>query len=306
MPELPEVETVRRGLLPHVAGASVREVVTGDTKILQVDPEILRHELRGQQIQALRRRGKYLVFEMDRHYWILHLGMTGQLTLRLPERADQPFVRHPVTGLERTVQHSPDRHTHLRIALSGGKELLFRDTRKFGKVFLLERSTEVLASFFSRLGMEPFTPGYNLHSFLEALRNRNVRIKSLLLDQSFVAGVGNIYADEALFEARIHPERRVRSLRRWEKLALYEAIPEVLRRGIDSGGTSFRDFVNGDGEPGNHLEELKVYGRQGEPCRRCGAVIVKIVVTQRGTHFCPACQPRRRVHRRTEATNPEN
>ena len=291
MPELPEVETVRRGLEPHVVGGIIDDIQVGDSKIFQIEPHLLLEQIRGQKILGLSRRGKYLIFELERHYLIFHFGMTGQLTFRDPNRSDsEGFKRHPVTGLQRTRQHAPDRHTHLQIHLRQGGAILFRDIRKFGKVFLIEKGE--VSVFFERLGMEPWTPDYNLKAFLQKFGNRKLAIKSLLLDQSFVAGVGNIYADEALFAAGIHPARKVRSLRKAEKESLFEAIPRVLEKGIEYGGTTLRDFVNSDGNTGNHQEKLQVYGRKGESCHRCGTLIQRIVISQRSSSFCPACQPR--------------
>ena len=301
MPELPEVESIRRGLLSRVIGRSISEVVVGEPKPLQVDPVHLVREVTGQTIWELARRGKFLIFKLDRHFCIFHLGMTGQLTFRDPSRDDsKQFLQHPLTGLQRARQHAPDRHTHLQFLFDDATSLLFRDIRKFGKVFLIQRKEEALLAFFQRLGLEPFTSDYSLEAFLKRLGKRKLRVKSLLLDQSFVAGVGNIYADEALYEAGIHPARRVRSLRKKEKKELFQAIPRVLEQGIAYGGTSLRDYVNSDGEIGAYQEELQVYGRSGEPCYRCGSVIQKIVIGQRGTHFCPTCQLRagRRVRKR--------
>ena len=293
MPELPEVETIRRGLEPYAVGQRVVDVTAADCKIFKVEPARLLEDLPGQKIHELDRRGKFLIAGLDRHYLLFHFGMTGQLTFRHPDRPDSKgFHRHPVTGLQRTLQHAPDRHTHLHIHLEEGGALLFRDIRKFGKVFLFEKGENVLAQFFAGLGLEPFSPSYNLAAFLEGFRNRKLRIKSLLLDQRFVAGVGNIYADEALFRAGIHPARTVRSLRRWEKESLFEAIPAVLQEGIDHGGTSLRDYVQSDGEMGSHQENLKVYGQEGESCYQCEDPIQKMVMGQRGTHFCSICQPR--------------
>ena len=291
MPELPEVETVRRGLEPHVVGGFIEDIQVADSKILQVEPHRLLEQVQGQKILGLTRRGKFLIFELERHYLIFHFGMTGQLTFRDPNRSDSKgFKRHPVTGLQRTLQHAPDRHTHLQIHLRQGGAVLFRDIRKFGKVFLIEKGD--VSVFFERLGLEPWTPEYNLKAFLQKLRNRKLAIKSLMLDQSFVAGVGNIYADEALFASGIHPARKVRSLRKAEKESLFEAIPRVLERGIEYGGTTLRDFVNSDGRAGNHQEKLQVYGRKGESCHKCGTQIQKMVISQRGSCFCPTCQTR--------------
>ena len=293
MPELPEVETIRRGLEPYAVGQTVVDVTAADCKVFKVQPARLLEDLPGQRIHELDRRGKFLIAGLDRHYLLFHFGMTGQLTFRHPDRPDsEGFHRHPVTGLQRTLQHAPDRHTHLQIHLEEGGTLLFRDIRKFGKVFLFEKGKNVLPEFFGGLGLEPFTSSYNLPAFLEGFRNRKLRIKSLLLDQRFVAGIGNIYADEALFQAGVHPARTVRSLRRWEKESLFEAIPAVLQEGIEHGGTSLRDYVQSDGERGSHQENLKVYGQKGEPCYQCETAIQKIVMSQRGTHFCSTCQPR--------------
>ncbi len=298
MPELPEVETIRRGLSPRVIGRSICDLVMGRReavrRILQIDAQYLAREIRGQTVRDLSRRGKFLVFELDRHHLIIHLGMTGQLTFRDPAKADsRRFLRHPLTGLERASQHAPDKHTHLQFIFGEETALLFRDIRQFGKVFLVGKQEDVLSRFFAGLGVEPLTSSYRLEVFLHKLRRRKLRLKSLLLDQSFVAGVGNIYADEALFEAGLHPERRVGSLRRLEKEKLFEAIPRVLERGIVFGGTTLRDYVNSDGEKGSHQEELRIYGRADRPCYRCGSTVERVVISQRGSHFCPDCQPRR-------------
>ena len=295
MPELPEVETIRRGLLPRVLGLRIHRIEVGDRKIFQSDPSCLETELPGQIVHALRRRGKFLVFDLDRAHLVVHLGMTGQLTLRDPERVDDArFLRSPLTGLERARQHAPDRHTHLQVHFLDGHTLMLRDTRKFGKVHLLDRDGISLDQLFAHLGWEPLSSGYQLEPFLEKMKRRpRIQVKSLLLDQKFVAGIGNIYADEALFDAGIRPTRRVGSLRRYEKVRLFKSIPRVLEKGIFFGGTSLRDYVDSNGDVGRHQEELNVYGRSGQACRRCGAPVVKIVVGQRGTHFCPCCQSAR-------------
>lgn len=292
MPELPEVETIRRGLAGRVSGQRILEIRIGDKRVLRCDASDLAETVVGQSIVSLARRGKFLVFELETEFLVIHLGMTGQLTFRDPERPDcKAFVRHPITGLQRALQHPPDKHTHLQILLEDGGALFFRDVRKFGKIYLLRPQQK--KPFFERLGLEPFGENYVLENFLDRFRGRTLKVKSLLLDQGFVAGVGNIYADEALFEAALHPARTVRSLRRYEKVRLFEAIPKVLRKGIHFGGTSLRDYVDSEGRRGTHQERLMVYGRDGLPCRRCGVLLERIVISQRGTHFCPRCQPRR-------------
>ncbi len=293
MPELPEVETIRRGLLPKIKGQRIDGVTADGSKVFQMDPELLGLHIPGQVICDLRRRAKYLIFELERHRLIVHLGMTGQLTLRNPGTRDSNrFLRHPVTGLQRTRQHAPDRHTHFQIHFATGTSVFFRDVRKFGKVYLFDISDESVEILFSRLGPEPFSESYTLKGFLEKMGTRKLRIKSLLLDQGFVAGVGNIYADEALFQAGVYPGRRVRYLRKYEKVRIFEAVPDVLRKGIVAGGTTISDFVDSDGAVGGFQEQLNVYGREGQRCYRCDSVILKIIVGQRGTHYCPACQKR--------------
>lgn len=292
MPELPEVETIRRGLDGHVRGCTISEALVGRHRGFRFSYSRFKSAVKGQSINRLSRRGKYLIFELDRHYCIFHLGMTGQLTLRDPSKEDIPFDRHPITGLQRTTQHPVDKHTHLQFILDNGNLILFRDVRKFGRVRFLIQGEGVLEGFFSHLGLEPFTSAYDRENFLALMNNRKTKIKSLLLNQSFIAGIGNIYADEALFESGIHPSRRVNQLRAYEKTRLFEAIPTVLERGIRFGGTSIRDFVNSEGVGGSNQAELNVYGRQGKPCRSCNATLQKIVLGQRGTHYCPVCQPR--------------
>ncbi len=293
MPELPEVETIRRGLLEQIRDARIDDLEARACRVFKVAPERLLETLPGQRVRDLTRRGKFLVAHLDRHFLVVHLGMTGQLTVRDPARPDsQGFIRHPVTGLQRARQHAPDPHTHLILGFQDGRHLLYRDSRKFGRIDLLSRDPDALDRYFGNLGLEPFSEQYTPEAFLKRLRDRRTRVKPLLLDQSVVAGVGNIYADEALFAASIHPLRRVHRLRKWEKLALHAAVLEVLRQGIDFGGSSLRDYIDSEGRRGSNQEELKVYGRQGLPCAACGTAVAKIVVGQRGTHFCPRCQPR--------------
>ena len=294
MPELPEVETIRRGLMPRLIGQQVSHLVGSRARIFQTSIPELTARLPGQAVNLLTRRGKFLVFHLDRDILVVHLGMTGQLTLRDPDLQDSPrFLRQPVTGLQRVRQHPPDRHTHLQIFFLDGRNLMLRDPRMFGKVLLARREDGVVDRLFEGMGPEPLSEEFSRDWFLAAVRKRSrVRIKSLLLDQRFVAGIGNIYADEALFEAGVHPAKRVRYLKRSEKEQLFEAIPLVLKRGIEFGGTSLRDYINSDGALGTNQDELNVYGRNGEPCRKCGAVLARVVISQRSTHFCPSCQHR--------------
>lgn len=291
MPELPEVETIRRMLNERIRGKRIDRAVCRAVKIFQIDPRVLEKSLPGQKIRRLDRRGKFLIVRLEGHWLIIHLGMTGQLTYRHRSgRTDKARLFHETApGKRGTIL---DEHIHFQIRFQDGADLFFRDVRKFGKIYLLDKKVSLQKEFFTQMGLEPFSAEYRLDAFLEKMKNRNLRIKSLLLDQGFVAGIGNIYADEALFEARIHPARRLRYVRKYEKIRLFEVIPEVLEKGITFGGTTLRDYVKSDGEQGAHQHHLNVYGRRGEPCRLCSTPIEKIVLSQRGTHYCPSCQKR--------------
>ena len=282
MPELPEVETLRRELEPRLRGRVIRSLRTFPSRVFQLDPATLEAAVAGQTIHAVSRRAKYLIFELDRWYLIIHLGMTGQLTVLDGD------LEH-----DRSDSSGEDAHVALVARLSRGRALAFRDVRKFGRVMLLSREGGELGSRLGSLGPEPLGSGFLLEDFLGRLAKRKARIKSLLLDQRVVAGVGNIYADEALFEAGVHPARRVRYIRRWERVKLFESIPRVLKGAVAHGGTTLRDYRRSSGNPGEHQSWLKVYGRDGQPCTRCGSIIQKTVISQRGSHFCPVCQPRK-------------
>ena len=293
MPELPEVETIRRGLAEKVVGKTIDHVVVRCRKIvLRPSPGDLREWLALQTIRQISRRGKFLVITAGDYVLLVHLGMTGQLTYwDQTQMDDDRFFVHPLTGLQKARQHPVDKHTHLSLYFTDGNALHYRDIRQFGKWRLYRQAEFPHATEYWGLGLEPFTADYTWKNFLHGFEGHQLRIKSLLLNQGFVAGVGNIYADEALFDAGIHPERKAGSLSLEEKKRLFRAIPKVLKRGLKYGGTSFQDYVNADGQSGSNQERVKVYGREGERCFRCRTPIVRIVVSQRGTHLCPVCQP---------------
>jgi formamidopyrimidine-DNA glycosylase len=293
MPELPEVETIRRGLADKIVGKTIEHVEVRCHKIvLRPSVRSLREWLSQQTIQRISRRGKFLVIYAGEYVLLVHLGMTGQLTYwDQSQPNDDRFFIHPLTGLQKARQHKVDKHTHLSLYFTDGNALHYRDVRQFGKWRLYRPEEFLQAKEYWSLGLEPFTRDYSWRNFLARFAGRQLRIKSLLLDQSFVAGVGNIYADEALFDAGVHPERKVGSLDLDEKRRLFRAIPKVLRRGLKYGGTSFQDYVNADGQSGSNQERVKVYGRAGEKCFRCKTSIMRIVVGQRGSHLCPVCQP---------------
>ncbi|HEX2141143.1 MAG TPA: bifunctional DNA-formamidopyrimidine glycosylase/DNA-(apurinic or apyrimidinic site) lyase [Candidatus Limnocylindria bacterium] len=293
MPELPEVETVARDLQRRVAGARITdaEVHWGRT-ITNPEPDEFVAMVRGAEISRVGRRAKSVLIHLaDGRVMTVALRMTGALILAQAGADADPYAR-------------------VVFRLADGRELRYRDVRKFGRIGLWEggglrartkrpRKTRQgrtrlpfrVGDVFGRHGPEPLASGFSAARFAERLRGRSARLKSLLLDQSFVAGVGNIYADEALWRARLHPLRRADTLTPAEVRRLHRAVRAVLRQGIENRGASFSDYVDTDAEPGDNAERLYVYRRTGQPCLRCGTPIQRIVVGQRSTHFCPRCQP---------------
>jgi len=265
VPELPEVETVRRTIAPRVIGHRIVNAEFRSVRVLRGgDPEHMAAALAGACITALERRGKFLLFRLDSGPLLMvHLGMTGKLLF----------------------DAAPGRHTHAVITLDRGT-LVYDDPRQFG---CLELHTGVPARV-DRLGPEPLE--ISAEDFVAALARRKRQIKALLLDQTFLRGLGNIYADEALFRAGIHPLALAARLRKPRALRLHRAIVEVLTEAIQAGGSSVSDYVDGDGRQGFFQFSHKVYQRTGEPCETCRAAVRRILVAQRGTHFCPRCQRR--------------
>ena len=290
VPELPEVEVTRLRIAPLLEGRTLSEIhTTRRSPFFLTPPQTLRRRLAGRTFRCLARRGKYLVASLDdASRLVLHLGMTGQL---FSSDAASPRLlsatRRAALAPEEQRHFHPDAHTHLRLDFEDdGPEVLFRDVRKFGKVLLLragERSERL-----DRLGIEALElTGAEL---FRATRGRKIAIKSLLLDQSVVAGSGNIYSDEALFLAGVRPTRRAGRITRRECDRISEEIKRVMLRSIETGGSSISDFIAPDGRDGGYQDERLVYARKGEPCHRCGGRIRRVVIGQRSTHYCPGCQ----------------
>jgi len=275
MPELPEVETVKRSLAGPLTGASITGVtVYFAGNIKEPDPETFRRLLIGKEFLDIARRGKFLLFSLSGGYvLVVHLRMTGQLFL---------------AGSGEPV----DKHTHIVFSLSGDRELRYADQRKFGILELVHKEEVHRLKGLKELGLEPFSTDFTVDWLAAMLRDKKRPIKNLLLDQTVVAGIGNIYADEILFEAGIHPEKPAGALTEREIAALWQAVPRMLELGIQHRGTSIRNYVDGAGQRGGFQNLLRVYGREGEPCCRCGAAITRIKVAGRGTYFCPRCQHR--------------
>lgn len=274
MPELPEVETIRRSLEPLVRDRVIESVEIHYGGIIKCpEPEIFARLLQNKTIRGIGRRGKYLLFTLSDNYTlIIHLRMTGRLTVAVP--GAEPLAKH----------------THLVFSLSDGRELRFTDQRKFGLVYLVKTGDWSGIKGLCGLGPEPLEEGFTLAGLEEMAKKVKGGLKSFLLNQKRIAGIGNIYADEILFEAGLHPQRRLESLSRDEVGRLYRAIRRKLAEGIEYRGTSFRDYVDGKGEKGGFQEKLQVYDRANEPCVRCGRRLVRIVAAGRGTVFCPHCQ----------------
>jgi formamidopyrimidine-DNA glycosylase len=280
VPELPEVETIRRVLQDVLPGRCITAVRSCKPKMLRgQDPRIFEAGLEGRRVEAVDRRGKFLLIRLDQRTLLVHLGMTGQIFACSNDTgADVPTPR---PGL-------PDKHTHLQMTLTHGLRLYFRDARMFGRYSLIDAEEERVLS--RRLGPEPLGTRFTAKVLFERTRGRRVSIKAILLDQKAVAGVGNIYADESLFRAGILPGSPAGDLTLEQARKLHRAIRRILREAIYSGGTTLSDYLDPRDRRGTFQWKLHVYGRQGEHCFRCGERIQKSVVAQRGTHWCPRCQ----------------
>jgi formamidopyrimidine-DNA glycosylase len=290
MPELPEVETTRLSIAPHLVGRTISAVATTKASyFFLTPPRELVKKLVGRRVQDLVRRGKYLLLELDDGARVLlHLGMTGQL---FTASARSVRLLNATRGAallpEAQPAFEPDVHTHLVLSFAdAGERVLFRDVRKFGKVQWLGKDAH--DARLNKLGVDALEATGAL--LYEKTRARKAAIKTFLLDQAVLAGVGNIYADEALFRAGIRPTRAARSLSKPQCERLAREVVAVLRRSIETGGSSISDYVRADGSDGGYQHERKVYGRTGEPCGVCGTSIKRIVLGARSSHYCPSCQ----------------
>lgn len=270
MPELPEVETTRRGLEPHLVNQRIGGAVVRHPQLRWPIPKNISELLRGQFIRAVHRRAKYLLIECGRGTLILHLGMSGSLRL-LPAGT------------------RPDRHDHFDLLLQNSTLMRLRDPRRFGAV-LWHAGDVAQHPLLAALGVEPLEKGFDAEYLYRATRNRSAAIKLVLMDSGIVVGVGNIYANEALFRAGIRPQLAAGRLSRARCGQLVQAIRETLREAIKQGGSTLRDFVNSAGEPGYFQQHYRVYGRAGEPCKRCGTPVKQIRQGQRSSFYCPLCQ----------------
>jgi formamidopyrimidine-DNA glycosylase len=282
MPELPEVETVARGLRRTIVGRRILAVRLGKTDFID-DPTALEQNLPGRQIEAVERYGKFMLLRLSSvngagsavangdaapAALLVHLGMTGQIA---PNPVAQPC----------------EKHTHACFLLDDNRELRYTDARRFGRLAYL--SAGPLAKELQAFGADPLEIG--VEQFVKQARTRRARIKALLLDQSFLRGVGNIYADESLWRAKIHPARLGTSLKQKQAATLHRVLREILQKAIVLRGSSISDFLGADGQPGEYQRHHRAYGREGEACYRCGALIRRVIVAGRSSYYCPKCQP---------------
>lgn len=270
MPELPEVETACRGIAPHLVGQRIARVTVRDARLRWPVPRALARELTGQTFRSVTRRAKYLLLTADAGSAILHLGMSGSVRI-VP--SDTP----------------PSKHDHVDIVLGNGRCLRLRDPRRFGTL-LWTRGYPLRHRLLRHLGPEPLGTNFSGDYLFRASRHRRVALRDLLLNSRVVAGVGNIYANEALFAAGLRPQRPAGRTTHAQCAAIVAAVRRTLRRAIRAGGTTLRDFQNADGLPGYFQQTLRVYGRKGEPCPRCGARIKGLRLGQRSAFYCPDCQ----------------
>ncbi|MBZ5502646.1 MAG: bifunctional DNA-formamidopyrimidine glycosylase/DNA-(apurinic or apyrimidinic site) lyase [Acidobacteriia bacterium] len=283
MPELPEVETVARGLRAALPGRRIVRVRLGKTDFID-NPGAMEQQLPGSRIQGVRRHGKFLVVDLESRgersqdsSLLIHLGMTGQLVVSAPEAPVAP-------------------HTHVFLALDDGREVRYTDARRFGSMRMV--STGEREAALGELGLDALEATQD--EFMQQLRGRRARIKALLLDQRVLRGMGNIYTDESLWRARIHPMRLGATLQGEELRRLHRAVRKVLTQAIEMRGSSISDYVDAEGQPGGFQRRHRVYQREGKKCVRCGTAIQRVIVAGRSSYFCRRCQPAPRGRRRSK------
>lgn len=278
MPELPEVEAIRRVLSKDTTGCKITKVFLRKTRMMRGQSILFfKKGLTNRHILKVARRGKYLIFRLEDNTFLVHLGMSGQII---------SISENKITGSRSFFL--PDKHTHLILWLNNGKALYFRDPRMFGRYMLLNSKEESI--LLSKLGPEPLGALFTPACLYQNLQGRTASIKALLLNQKIVAGLGNIYVDESLFRAGIHPATLGDRISKKHTKDLYESIKSVLTEAVNAGGTSISDFQDPKQRTGNFQHYLQVYGRKGKACILCGTPIIKEVLAQRGTHWCPKCQ----------------
>lgn len=270
MPELPEVETTRRGIQPHIEGHRINKVVVREPRLRWPIPEQLDQIIQDKIILSVKRRAKYLLFNLGDGHLIIHLGMSGSLRIL-------------------DIAEAPEKHDHVDIILDNDRCLRYHDPRRFGAILWTEAPLQE-HSLLSHLGPEPLEADFTPQRLFQCSRGRSQPVKTFIMDNHTVVGVGNIYANEALFKAGIRPDRPCGKISRVRYERLTMCIKEVLAKAIEQGGTTLRDFVGGDGKPGYFKQELAVYGRAGQPCITCSSIIKAMKLGNRNTFYCNKCQ----------------
>ncbi len=271
MPELPEVETTRSGIEPHLVNQTISDVTVNQPRLRIRVPNELKATLLQQTIQSVRRRSKYLLIELANHTLIIHLGMSGHLRVE-PQKA--------ITR----------KHDHIILSLGSGNCLIYNDPRRFGLFTLTERHLAEQHPLLNKLGPEPLSDRFNANYLRKITLGKQQAIKALLMDSQRVVGIGNIYATEILYETGIHPQQPAGSLSQQQLMQIVDETKIILQQAITAGGTTLKDFYQSNGKPGYFAQKLKAYGRAGEPCERCGQTLQAIQITQRKSVFCPNCQ----------------
>ncbi|MBC2836097.1 bifunctional DNA-formamidopyrimidine glycosylase/DNA-(apurinic or apyrimidinic site) lyase [Paragemmobacter straminiformis] len=298
MPELPEVETVRRGLVPVMEGRVIERAQVNRADLRWPFPERMADRLTGARVLALRRRSKYILADLSTGETLLvHLGMSGRMLISpppvsLPPDASERDEQRETLGEWHHHHPAPEKHDHVVFDMEGGARVTFNDARRFGAMDLMPTEGAEAHMLLAGLGPEPLGNGFDESYLVERLKGKNTPVKSALLDQRLIAGLGNIYVCETLYRARIHPATKAGALKRAQVAGLVPIIRDVLAEAITAGGSSLRDYRQADGELGYFQHSFQVYGREGAPCLTagCGSVIARIVQSGRSSFYCPTCQ----------------
>lgn len=285
MPELPEVETIVNDLKQKIINKKISKINIRLQKIIKNKPNVFRSALLNKSFSQIIRRGKYIFFQINnsKKYLMIHLRMTGQLIYQ----KDNKIIAGGHSDRKNTL-NLPNKQTHLIIYFQNGAQLFYNDQRQFGVVKIIDEIEFNLID--ARQGIEPLNKDFTFKQFEKIIQNKKKNIKAFLLDQKLVTGIGNIYTDEILFDAGVNPHRRTNDLNQNERKKIYLSIKKIIKKAIKYRGTTFNDYLDAQGNQGNFLNKLKVYGRDGEKCLRCGDIILKTRLAGRGTRYCEGCQ----------------
>ena len=290
MPELPEVETIKRDLEKSIIGLEIKSLIFKSDKEIKNKKNLFNKILIDNKFKSVERIGKLLIFKLGEGYFLLiHLKMTGQLIFCSKNKfiaGGHSLKKGSLT--ESVGGNLPNRYTRVVFNFKNGSKLFFNDLRRFGYLKLVKK--EDLKEIILKYGIEPLKEDFNLENLKKVLKNRKTNIKSILLNQNLISGIGNIYNDEILFDAGIRPDRSASKIKTEEMKRIISSANKIIKKAIESRGTTFSDYTDGEGRRGNFSNFLKVYGREGEKCKKCGGVVKKIKLAGRGTYFCPKCQ----------------